>query len=137
MPAVYEAFLTSYIIAEAPGETQYSRNTSHVKRFVADDPVSTPGTLSARQDGIVVPTTVPSQALSEVTPAAAATPLSEPPTRSTLSAQPSTENGNEAAHGETTIDRATVPSTPATPSLTQRQRGQRRPPERFKDYVLK
>ena len=35
------------VIVEAPGETQYSRITSHVKRFVVDDPVSTPGTPSA------------------------------------------------------------------------------------------
>ena len=76
------------VIVEAPGGNQYSitRNTSHVKRFMVDDPVSTPGTPSASQDGIVVPTTVPSQELSELTPAAPVTPQSEPPTRSTLSA---------------------------------------------------
>ena len=77
---------------------------------MVDDPVSTPGTLPASQDGIVVPTKVPSQALSELTPAAPATPQSEPPTRSTLSAQASTENGNKAvaARGDIAIDRATV-----------------------------
>ena len=62
------------VTVEAPGETQYSRNTSHVKRFVVDDPVSTPGTPSAGRDGVVIPTTVTSQALSELTPAAPATP---------------------------------------------------------------
>ena len=123
------------VIVEAPGGTQYLRNTSHVKRFMVDDPASTPGTLSASQDGIVVPTTVPSQALSELTPAAPATPRSEPPAKSTLSALASTEHGNEAvvARVEVAIDRATVPSTPAT----QRPQRQRRPPERYKDYVLK
>ena len=120
------------VIVEVPGGTQYSRNTSHVKRFLGDDPVSTPRTLSASQDRIPVPTMIPSQVLSELTPVAPATPQSEPPTRSTLSVQASTENGNEtvAACGDIAIDQATVPSTPATPSLTQRQR---RPP----DYVLK
>ena len=101
-----------------------------------DDPVSIPRTPSASQDGIVVPTTIPSQALSELTPAAPATPQSEPPTRSALSAQASTENGNKAVvtRGNIAIDRATVPSAPAMPSLTPRQW---RPPERYKDYVLK
>ena len=68
------------VIVEAPGGTQYSRNTSHVKRFMVDDSTSTPGTPPASQDGIVVPTTVPNQTLGELTPPAApATPQSEPP----------------------------------------------------------
>ena len=87
-----------------------------------DDPASAPVTPSASQDGIVVPTTLPSQALSELTPAAPATPWSEPPAKSKLSVPASTELGNEAvvAHGDTAIDRAIVPSTPATQSSTQR-----------------
>ena len=127
------------VIVEAPGGTQYSRNTSHVKRFMVDDPVSTPDTPSASPDGIVVPTTVPSQVSGESTPAVPATPQSESPIRSTLSTQTSAENGNEAvaARGDVAVDQATVPSTPATPRLTQRPQRQRRPPERYKDYVLK
>ena len=50
------------VIVEAPSGTQYSRNTSHVKRFMVDDPASAPVTTSASQDGIVEPTTLPSQA---------------------------------------------------------------------------
>ena len=98
------------VILEAPGGTQCSRNTSHVKRFVLDDPVSITGTPSATQNGIVVPTTVPSQVLSELTPAAPATPQNEPPTRTTLLAQAAEENGNEAvaAPGDIEIDRATL-----------------------------
>ena len=120
------------VIVEAPGGTQYSRNTSHVKRFMVDDPaVSTPDAPSASPDEIVVPTTVPSQVSGELTSAVPATPQSEPPISSTLSAQASAENGNDA------VDRATVPSTPATPRPTQRPQRQRRPPERYKDYVLK
>ena len=84
------------VIVEAPGGTQYSRNTSHVKRFMMDDPVPTPETPSGNPDGIVVPTAVPSQVLSEPTPAVPATPQNEPPARSTLSAEASAENGNEA-----------------------------------------
>jgi len=127
------------VMVEAPGGTQYSRNTSHVKRFMVDDPVSTPGTPSASPDEIVVPTTVPSQYSSELTPAVPATPQSEPPTRSTLSEQASTKDGNEAvaAGGDVAVDQATVPSTPATPRPTQRPQRQKRPPERYKDYVLK
>ena len=126
------------VIVEAPGGTQYSRNTSHVKRFTGDDPVSSPGTPSASRDEIVVPTTVPSQGLSELTSAAPATPQSDSPTGSTLSAQASTEDGNEAvaALGDIAIDRATAPSAPATPRLPQRPQRWRRPPERYKDYVL-
>ncbi|KAL9970150.1 hypothetical protein ACROYT_G022478 [Oculina patagonica] len=61
---------------------------SFVKKFMMDDPVSTPvHPLSASPDKIVVHTTVPSQALSELTRVAHATPPSDPPTRSTLSAQ--------------------------------------------------
>ena len=67
------------VIVEAPGGTPYSRNTSHVKRFIADDPVSTPGTPSASPDGIVVPSTIPSQVLSELKPAAPSAPQNEPP----------------------------------------------------------
>ncbi|XP_044183875.1 uncharacterized protein LOC122964378 [Acropora millepora] len=121
------------VIVEAPSGTQYSRNTSHVKRFMGDDLVSSPGTPSASHDEIAMPTAVPSQVLSELTSAAPATPESEPPTGSTLSAQTSAEDENEAvaARGDTAIDR--VPSAPATPRLPQRQR---RPPERYKDYVL-
>ncbi|XP_015748661.1 PREDICTED: uncharacterized protein K02A2.6-like [Acropora digitifera] len=127
------------VIVEAPGGTQYSRNTSHVKTFMMDDPVPTPETPSGSPDGIVEPTAVPSQVLSEPTPAVPATPQNEPPTRSTLSAQASAENGNEAVavRRDIAVDQATVPSTPATPRLTQRPQRQRRPPERFKDYVLK
>ena len=127
------------VTVEAPGGTQYSRNTSHVKRFMMDDPVPTPETPSGSPDGIVVPTAVPSQVLSEPTPAVPATPQNEPPTRSTLSAQASAENGNEAVAvcWDIGVDQATVLSTPATPRLTQRPQRQRRPPERFKDYVLK
>ena len=127
------------VIIEAPGGTQYSRNTSHVKRFMMDDPVPTPETPSGSPDGIVVPTTVPSQVLSEPTPAEPATLQNEPPTRSTLSAQASAENGNEAVavRKDIAVDQATVPSTPATPRLTQRPQRQRRPPERYKDYVFK
>ena len=58
------------VMVEAPGGTQYSRNASHVKRFMVDDPVSTPSTPSASPDEIVVPITVPSQYSSELTPAA-------------------------------------------------------------------
>ena len=127
------------VIVEAPGGTQYLRNTSHVKRFIADDPVSTPGAPSASPDEFVIPSTIPSQVLSELAPAAPTTPQSEPPTRSTLSAQTSAENGNESVtvHSDMAIDQATVPSTSATPRLTQRPKRQRRPPERYKDYVLK
>ena len=57
---------------------------------MVDDPASAPVTPSASQDGIVVPTTLPSQALSELTPATPATPWSEPPAKSTLSAPAST-----------------------------------------------
>ena len=123
------------VIVEASGGTQYLRNTSHMKRFTADDPVSTPGTPSASPDGIAVPFTIPSQALSELTPAAPITPQSKPPTRSTLSAQTSAENGNEAvtAHGDMTIDQGTVPGTSGTPRLTQRPQRKRRPPERYKN----
>ena len=56
-----------------------------------DDPAPTPETPSGSPDGIVVPTAVPSQVLSEPTPAVPATPQNEPPTRSTLSAQASAE----------------------------------------------
>jgi len=116
------------VIVEAPGGTQYSRNTSyeevyaHMKRFMRDDPVLSPGTPSASHDEIVIPTVVPSQVLSELRSAAPATPQSEPPTGSTLSAQTSAEDGNEAvaARGDIAIDRATVPSAPATPRLPQR-----------------
>ena len=127
------------VMVEAPGGTQYSRNASHVKRFMVDDPVSTPGIPSASPDEIVVPTTVPSQYSSELTPAAPATPQSEPPTRSTLSEQASTKDGNEAvaAGGDVAVDQVTVPSMPATPRPTQRPQRQKRPPERYKDYVLK
>ena len=61
---------------------------------------------SASQDGIVVPTTLPSQSLRELTPAASATSRSEPPAKSTLSAPAGTELGNEAvvAHGDVAID---------------------------------
>ena len=99
---------------------------------MVDDPASTFGIPSASQDGILVPTTVPSQASSELTPAASATPHNEPPTRSTLSPQASAENGNEAVagHEDIAVDRATVPSTLATPRLTQRPQRQRRPPEK-------
>ena len=60
-------------------------------------------------DGIVVPTAVSSQVLSEPTPAVPATPQNEPPTTSTLSAQASAENGNEAVavrreHSNTEVD---------------------------------
>ena len=125
------------VIVEAPSGTQYSRNTSHVKRFMGDDLVSSsPGTPSASHDEIAMPTAVPSQVLSELTSAAPATPESEPPTGSTLSAQTSAEDENEAvaARGDIAIDR--VPSAPATPRLPQRPQRQRRPPERYKDYVL-
>ena len=127
------------VVVEAPSGTQYSRNTSHVKRFMVDDLASAPITPSASQDGIVVPTMLPSQALSELMPAAPATPRSEPPAKSALPAPASTELGNEAivAHGDIAIDGATVPSTPATKSPTQRPQRQRTPPERYKDYVLK
>ena len=85
-----------------------------------DDPVSSPGTPSASHDEIVIPTAVPSQVLSELRSAAPTTPQSEPLAGSTLSAQ--TEDGNEAvaARGDIAIDRATVPSAPATPRLPQR-----------------
>ena len=124
------------VIVEAPSGTQYSRNTSHVKRFMGDDLVSPPGTPSASHDEIAMPTAVPSQVLSELTSAAPATPESEPPTGSTLSAQTSAEDENEAvaARGDIAIDR--VPRAPATPRLHQRPQRQRRPPERYKDYVL-
>ena len=127
------------VIVEAPGGIQYSRNTSHVKRFMMDDPVPTPETPSGSPDGIVVSTAVPSQVLSEPTPAVPATPQNEPPTRSTLSAQASAQNGHEAVavRRDIVVDQATVPSTPATPRLTQRPQRQRRPPERYKDYVFK
>ena len=127
------------VIVENPGGTQYSRNTSHVRRFVIDNQVTTPQTPSGSPDGIVVPTAVPSQVLSEPTPAVPATPQNEPPTRSTLSAQAGAENGNEAVavRRDIGVDQATVPSTPATPRLTQRPQRQRRPPERYKDYVFK
>ena len=82
------------VIVEAPGGTQYSTNTSHVKRFMGDDPVSSPGRPSASHDEIVIPTAVPSQVLNELTSAAPATPQSEPPTGSILSAQTSAEDGN-------------------------------------------
>lgn len=63
-----------------------------------DDPVSTPvHPLSASPDKIVVHTTVPSQALSELTRVAHATPPSDPPTRSTLSAQVSAEKKRNGA----------------------------------------
>ena len=80
---------------------------------------------------------VPSQVSSELTPAAPTTPQSEPPTRSTLSVQTYAENGNEAVttRGEIIIDQATVSSTSATSRFTQRPQRQRRPPERYKDYV--
>lgn len=83
---------------------------------MGDDPVSSPGTPSPSHDEIVIPTAVPSQVLSELTSAAPATPESEPPTGSTLSAQTSAEDGNEAvaAGGDIAIDRATVPSALAT-----------------------
>ena len=125
------------VIVEAPGGTQYSRNTSHAKRCMVDDPVSTPDTPSASPDEIVVPTIVPSQVSGELTPAIPPTPQS--PIRGTLSAQASVENGNEAvsARGDIAVDQATVPSMPVTPRLTQRPQRQRRPPERYKDYVLK
>ena len=114
------------VIVEAPGGAQYSRNTSHVKKFMVDDPVSAPETPSTNYNEIVVvPTTVPSQVLSELTPARA-------------------ENGDEAvaaredvtAREDVAIDRATAPSTPATPRLTQRPQRQRRPPERYRDFIL-
>ena len=70
----------------------------------------------------LVSTAVPSQVLSEPTPAVPATPQNEPPTRSTLSAQASAQNGHEAVavRRDIVVDQATVPSTPATPRLTQR-----------------
>ena len=103
-----------------------------------NDPVPTPETPSGSTDGTVVPTAVPSQALSEPTPAVPATPQNETPTRGTLSAQANAENGNEAVavRRDNAVDQATVPSTPATPRLTQRPQRQRRSPERYKDYVL-
>ncbi|XP_068704750.1 uncharacterized protein [Montipora foliosa] len=127
------------VIVEAPGWIQYSRNTSHVKRFMMDDPVPTLETPSGSPDGIVVSTAVPSQVLSEPTPTVPATPHNEPPTTSLLSAQASAQNGNEAVtvRRDIVVDQATVPSTPATPRLTQRPQRRRRPPERYKDYVLK
>ena len=82
-----------------------------------DDPVSSPGTPSASHDEIVIPTAVPSQVLSELRSAATTTPQSEPLAGSTLSAQTSAEDGNEAvaARGDIAIDRATVPSVPQRP----------------------
>ena len=62
------------VIVENPGGTQYSRNTSHVRRFMMDDPVPTPETPCGSPDRIVVPTAVPSQVFSEPTPAVPATP---------------------------------------------------------------
>ena len=126
------------VIVEAPGGAQYSRNTAHVKRFMGDDPVSSPGTPSASHDEVVIHTAVPSKVLSELTSAAPATPQSEPPIGSTLSAQTSAEDENEAvaARGNIAIDRATVLSAPATLRLPQRPQRQRRPPERYKHYVL-
>ena len=55
--------------------------------------VTTPMTPSGSPDVIVVPTAVPSQVLSEPTPAVPTTPQNEPSTRNTLSAQASAENG--------------------------------------------
>ena len=72
-----------------------TRKTPHVKRFMGDDPVLSPGTTSSH-GGIVIPTAVPSQVLSELTSAATATPQSDPQTGSTLSAQTSAEDGNKA-----------------------------------------
>ena len=43
------------VIVEAPSGTQYPKITSHMKRFLVDDPVSTPGTPSASRDGVVRP----------------------------------------------------------------------------------
>ncbi|XP_068716243.1 uncharacterized protein [Montipora foliosa] len=127
------------VIVENPGGTQYSKNTLHRSRFMMDDPVPTPETPSGSPDGIVVPTAVPSQVLSEPTPAVPATPQNESPTRSTLSVQAGAENGNEAVavRRDIRVDQATVPSTQATPRLTQRPQRQRRPPDRYKDYVFK
>ena len=70
--------------------------TPHVKRFMGDDPVLSPGTTTSSHGGIVIPTAVPSQVLSELTSAATATPQSDPQIGSTLSAQTSAEDGNEA-----------------------------------------
>ena len=83
------------VIVEAPGETQYSKNP-HVKRFMGDDHVLSPGTATSSRGGIVIPTAVPSQVLSELTSAATPTPQSDPQIGSTLSAQRSAEDGNEA-----------------------------------------
>ena len=113
------------VIVEAPGGAQYSRNTSHVKKFMVE-----PGTPLTSQE-------VPSQELNEVIPAAPATPQSVPPTQSTQPAQATPESANEAVAAREDIAIDQVPSTPATPKLNQRPQRQRRPPERYKDYVLK
>lgn len=81
------------VVVETPSGTQYSRNTFHVKRCRVDDLVSTLETPSVSPDEIIVPATIPSRAMSEVTPVVPATPSSEPPARNTPVTQACAENG--------------------------------------------
>ncbi|PFX13666.1 Uncharacterized protein K02A2.6 [Stylophora pistillata] len=89
---------------------------------------------------ITVPetTAVPNQAISGSTPAAPSTLPSGPLNRITPSAEASAGNEYEStpASKNAAVDQATVPSMPTTPKGGRPQR-QRRPPERYKDFVLK
>ena len=131
------------VVVESQGGTQYSRNTSHVKKFVSETPMSpskapsaVPGE-SAVGDTSSVPTTIPSQATYELTPVAPATPSSIPLTRITPLTRASVKNENEAVplHKDVVVDQATVPSTPARPSYERPQR-QRTLPQKYKDFVM-
>ena len=129
------------VVIESQGGTQYSRNTSHVKKFVSETPMSVikapsavPGE-SAVGDTSSVPTTIPSQASYKLTPVAPATP-SIPLTRIAPLTRASVKNENEAVplHKDVVVDQATVPSTPARPRYERPQR-QRTLPQKYKDFV--
>ena len=131
------------VVVESQGGTQYSRNTSHVKKFVSETPMSAikapsavPGE-SAAGDTSPVPTTIASQATYELTPVAPTTPSSIPLTRITPLTRASVKNENEAVplHKDVVVDQATVPSTPARPSYERPQR-QRTLPQKYKDFVM-
>nr|XP_058952093.1 uncharacterized protein K02A2.6-like [Pocillopora verrucosa] len=125
------------VVVETPGGTQYSRNTSHVKKFVSpDNPEEPPVSVD-------VPTTpeitvVPNQVMSGSTPVVPTTPPSRPLTHLTPLAQASagSKSGTTSASKNAAVDQATVPSPPATPKGGRSQR-QRRLPGRYKDFVLK
>jgi len=127
------------VVVETPSGTQYSRNTSHVKKFIAPEtPSASPKEQSVGPDETTVPTVIPSQVVSGSTPVLPATALDKYQIRTEPSVQARAEHGYGTVPvcNDAVDDQATVPSIPATPRCERPQR-QRRLPERYKDFVLK